>query len=102
MCAYSWVKVGNFYLRSVVTRGLINNLFIIYRKDAGRRGFTRFVLVSVITKLDFVIKGTNRFVHTIICRVLDNLSMKRNSRTLIEHAIVKDLEQQGLKSHDAK
>lgn len=35
MCAYSWVKVGNFYLRSVVTRGSIN-FFIIHRNDAGR------------------------------------------------------------------
>lgn len=35
MYAYSWVKVGNFYLRSVITRGSIN-LFIIHRNDAGR------------------------------------------------------------------
>lgn len=48
--------------------------------------FTRFVSVSVITKWDFAIKGTNRFVrgHTFISKILlGNLSMKRNSHTLI-------------------
>lgn len=66
--------------------------------------FTRFVSVSVITKWDFAIKGTNRFVHghTFISKILGNLSMKRNSHTLIGHTIIKNLEQQDLKSHDAK